>query len=504
MKKRALVCGLVPALTVGICSTSFAQSVTEEAAQATPVEVVAEAAPVETGADNGATAIENMSVQELRAQLQAEIEAAQDLEDRLNARLESMNKRMNKVEDTTAHPRIELHGSAELTYQKHNFEGYDIETDDKLIKLDLNANYKINDRWNIKSESEFINDLRQNKGAYEGDALEQSNWNNYWRGGKKFSHEMKQLYVDGKIGDVGVKVGRYHLDSPQKMTFEDEVDGVQVNYGLPTKWGKANFALSVGNTGNTHNYGNIMMGDMKNNFRINDEYDFYQKANIYEEDKWWHKDGYKLLSLKAEVPVAKDTNIFAHYGKINHRNYNNVSRQTVSLGFDTKIAKDLKFTAATAASDSDNYNRSHLFKLQYREANPAVPGSYSIFVKKYLNRVHTGLSRQFMDDIATPADFARVYDHEGTWEDAFWPEEDAIINNKGDHNAKRDYAHSMNNLASEFNGLCIGAEFVPMKNSKLKLDYTFGDFGFIKRKTGADSGRKMGYGMFSAKCEFYF
>lgn len=468
MKKYSLVCGLVPALTLGLCGTGFAQAATNPPA---PAVVAVDSADVK-------------ALQELRAQLEADLESAQDMENRLIAQLESLEKRVKKVEKRAEKPHIELKGYARFRYQNHNFEDFIDPMDEKTIRINLFTKYQINKNWAIRSECEFENDLRTNKGAYEGDALGQSNWENYWRGGKKYSREMRQLYADGRIGKVGVKLGRYHLESPQKLTFDDQVDGIQLQYGIPTKWGNANISFNAGNTGNSYNYGNIMLGDTKNNYEI-------WASNLLEDNPDHSRTNYKLLSVMGNVPVAKNINIFTHYGKVIHRDNNNVNRSTFSIGFDTQLAKDLKFSASTAHSNADTLNRSHLLELKYKEANPSVTGSYGIYIKKYLQRLHTGLSRQFIDDIAVPYDFERRYDHESTIIDGHKVDFERLWSGQGYR-------------VGEFNGLCIGTELVPVKNTKLKIDYTFGKFGLMDCGKGELDGRRRGYSFLSAIWDLYF
>lgn len=341
MKKKSLVCGLIPALALGMCSTGFAAT------------------------DAAAPASEDdwKAIEELRAQLEADLQQAAEMEERLNAQLDSLDKRVTKVEKGAENPRIEVHGEAKLRHERHGYEGLP-RIDRNTMKLNLFTDYKISDGVVVKAESEFENNLTHNSGAYEGDAG--TSWN---RGGKQYDRVMKQLYVDGQFNNFEVKLGRYTLQSPYKMTFDDQVDGLQVKYtGLPNKFGKSTITFSAGNTGNTYDGTNIMYADQD-----------------FDSDRWsphnrgWEYDfdikGYKLLSLMAEVPVAKDTNIVTHYGKVIKRNNNDVSRNTFSIGFDTKIAPNLKFTAATAKSNSSTLNKSHMFQLQYRESETTKPGS---------------------------------------------------------------------------------------------------------------------------------
>lgn len=443
MKKKSLVCGLIPALALGMCSTGFAAPASEADLKA---------------------------IEELRAQLEADLQQAAEMEERLNAQLDSLDKRVTKVETEAEHPRIEMHGSARLRHEKHNFGVTNHAIDQNTIRLNLLADYHISDGWTVKSESEFENNLTHNAGAYEGDAGYEGEY--YKRGGKRYSREMKQLYIDGQMGNFEVKLGRYTLQSPYKFTYNDGVDGIQVKYGFPMKWGKANVTLSAGNTGNTYDGSNIGLDDPTSSA----EWDAVMDMN----NKYLTR--YKIWSLMAEVPVAKDTNVVTHYANVKHRDATKFSRNTFAIGFDTKIAPNVKFTAATAKSDADKENRAHMFELRYRETDTAKPGTYSVFLKKYLLNSHASLDRMFIDDISVPHNFLNQYENEykeyDLWKYRF----------------------------GGFNGLRIGAEYVPFKNSLFKLEYTFGDLRTSgKADPGAPkSGSNHSYSFLNAQMEFFF
>lgn len=101
-----------------------------------------------------------------------------------------------------------------------------------------------------------------------------------------------------------------------------------------------------------------------------------------------------------------------------------------------------------------------------------MPGSFDIYVKKYLQRGHTGMTNWFNDDIIDPTcgDYSKELN-------------DRNPGNPWDHRA------------GEFNGLRIGADFVPVRNTKLLLHYTYGKLGIFwarsraRRTTTASSAR---------------
>lgn len=446
MNKGFAACGLVPALVLGTCGTVGAQPAAVEApAQMTQV----------AASDGTAEPVTQESLQQMRRQLEEQLQQAQELQQRLNAQLDSLDKRMTKVEKKTDQPAVDIHGYGRLRWDKQNFKDFK-GIDRKTVWMNLFVNHRINDKWSLHSEHEFENDLSNNHGAYEGDA-----GYGYNVGGKQYSRPVLQLYAQGRVGQVDVKLGRFYLQSPYKFTFDEKVDGWQASYGVPTRWGrKANFTLNSGNI-----YSKVFYGDRDNKL-----------------DPWGEggSGNCRVLSLISEIPVAKNTNITSHYGKVTRRD-DHLSRKTFSVGFDTKLNRDLKLSAAMAKSDSDTLNKSHFIQLQYKEARPDIPGSFDIYVKKYLQRGHTGMTNWFNDDIIDPTsgDYSKELN-------------DKNPGNPWDHRA------------GEFNGLRIGADFVPVRNTKLLLHYTYGKLGLFDAGLGTLTGKQDDYSFFRAQWEVYF
>ena len=449
MKKNFLAYGLVPALALGTYGTVGAQPLAAAnvmSEQGGTGQVAAAAEPVT-----------QESLQTLHKELEQQLYQAQELQKRLNAQLGSLEKRMTKVEKKTNEPRVDIHGYGRFRWDKQHFTDFK-GTNRKSVWLNLFVNHRINERWSFHSEHEFENSLSTNHGAYEpGGDFEAP-------GGKKYSRPVLQLYADGRVGDVNVKLGRYYLQSPYKFTFDEKIDGWQASYGIPTRWGrKANFTLNSGNT-----YSKVFYGDTENKLDI------------------WAEGGsgnVRVLSLIGEIPVAKNTNISTHYGRITRRN-DNLRRKTFSLGFDTKLNRDLKFWAALAKSDSNSLNKSHVLQLQYKEARADIPGSFDIYVKKYLQRGHTGMTNWFNDDIVDPT--------HGDYK------EELRQQNPDDRDKPWQYR------AGEFNGIRIGADFVPVRNTKLLVNYTFGKQGLFDAGQGKLTGKRNHYSFFRTQWEVYF
>ncbi len=439
MKKKLLMGGLLPALVLGTYGVAGAQPAAMDTLTAM------EQNPETVNQAKAATEpVTQESLQEMRRQLEEQLQQAQELQNRLNAQLGSLEKRMKKVEKKTNDPRLNLYGYARLRYNKHQFANY-TERADQQLYVNFYTDYHINDKWSIKSEMEINNNFTDNTVNDGSESL-----------------KIYQAYAERYFGDGSVKLGKFYLGSPYLMTMDEKVNGFQINWGTPLKWGRAQLTLSAGNT--------------------------YTRQGIlaYKSDgnllSWNDKDGsndFRVVSMMGTIPVAKNTNLVFHYGETKDRK-NDYRMKMHSIGFDTKLNRDLKLSAAIAKSDADFANKSHMIKLQYKEARPDIPGSYDIYVKKYLQRIHTGLDKLFYDDIEYPT--AARYDDGmpgGYYE----------------------------NRVTEFNGLRVGIDLVPVKNSKLMLNYTFGDMGgtiLPEDKKYSWTGKKYDYSFFRAEWQFYF
>lgn len=445
MKKKLLMGGLLPALVMSTCGVAGAQPAAMNTLTA-----------MEQNPDAGSqmrTSTEPVtqeSLQEMRRQLEEQLQQARELQERLNAQLNSLDQRVNKVEKKTNDPRLNLYGYARLRYNKHQFANYTKKADQQLY-VNFYTDYHINDKWSIKSEMEINNNVTDN--TINGDSDSLKAW---------------QAYAEGHFGDASVKLGKFYLGSPYLMTMDEKVNGFQINWGTPLKWGRAQFTFSAGNT-----------FSKQRTLAYNSNGIFVPSFDGWR-DPWGSKD-FRVISLMGTIPVAKNTNLVFHYGDTKDRdNTHNYRLKMHSVGFDTKLNRDLKLSAAIAKSDAKLANKSHMIKLQYKEARPDIPGSYDIYVKKYLQRIHTGLDKLFYDDIAYPTDIT----YDDGMPGGYW-----------------------DNRVTEFNGLRIGVDLVPVKNSKLMLNYTFGDMGGTIRPEGDKyswTGKKYDYSFFRAEWQFFF
>jgi hypothetical protein len=93
------------------------------------------------------------------------------------------------------------------------------------VGYDLYLNYKVNQRWQVKIEDEAVKDLRSG---------------GYWSNGPDAEgiiatgQHADQLYAEGLVGTVNVKIGKFDYASPYGLLFAPSLKattGVQFAYG---------------------------------------------------------------------------------------------------------------------------------------------------------------------------------------------------------------------------------------------------------------------------------
>ena len=420
-KKDLLVWGLVPALTLGCANTTMA------APQDTQSDAQTAAADTE---------VTEQSLAELRAQVQEHLKRVQDLQTRLDAQVDNMDARVTQVEAETAHPKISFSGDARLNWDKHQWRLMK-DKEQQELRINLRPEYRVNDKWAIKSELQIDDNISGNfvtKNSTGGDG--------YLR--------VLQGYAEGKIGETNIKLGKLAVASPFDFDCEQVrhyngddnifvfgVNGYEVNWGVPTTWNRpADFTLQSGNLTTMQNYLN-------------------SKDSVDATGKWdaGTKD-FRLLSFNTKIPVARDVNLLGQYSRLRDR-HSAFKSHVYAYGVDAEVAPNVKVTGMLAKSNTDYANKTHIFGLQYRQADPAKTGTYDIYVKKYLQRIHTGVDDLFYDNIEYPFEV--------------WTGDDTAA---GVDFWGSDWGPCR---TAEFNGLRVGADFVPFRNAKLLLNYTFGD-----------------------------
>jgi len=268
--------------------------------------------------------------------------------------------------------------------------------DDKHVNLDLNFIYKVNPDWSMIVENEY---QRKFNNPSAGDSA----GDNALADNSAINSQTEQLYATGPIAGASVKVGRYTCKPAYGLVFDSRVVGMEATFGKVVKT-----TLSASNTDSA--------------------------------------DGYK--GVEAAWGVGQDTKVKADYQQID---VSGALNKYYTVGFDTKAAKDVAFTAAVAKSDKDSNNKAYFAQLQYDEANSREVGSSDWFV----NYRKTPTNAVYYTDMDT---------------------EDRILD-------------------INFKGVRVGVDYVPMLNSKLTAWYMTGK--------DADTGRS-DVKVYRGQIELYF
>ncbi|MBU2703335.1 hypothetical protein Ga0466249_004480 [Sporomusaceae bacterium BoRhaA] len=214
------------------------------------------------------------------------------------------------------------------------------------VGIDLYINYKVNDKWQIKSEDEVVRDLRS--GGY---------WSNGADGSVAASQHADQLYAEGIVGATTLKAGRFDYGAAYGLIVapgrSKGIDGVQFAFG-----NKIKTILTYGY------YGQAWSGIAINSNIISSATD-----NRY-------------AALEFDTPLSQDSNFKVAF----HNIRNDGSDLTVMLhninlwevGADKLIAKDLQLFATCGQSNASTQNKAYAAGLTYKQVDIKTPGSYSI------------------------------------------------------------------------------------------------------------------------------
>jgi hypothetical protein len=422
-----------------------------------PALVLGTAAPV-MAASQAATPA---SKAQLKAELQAELQQLQELEaqeQQMTEKLGSMHKRVSKVEKVQKDPKLHFSGYSRLRWDDSKFESAK-GTNRKEFFTNVYTDFHVDGPWSVKTELELHDTISEN-------GVGNPVWNSS-RSRDEYDDGARalQAYIDGHVGQLGLKLGKFSIVSPYSLTLDEKVNGWQAYWEKPTPWWRPlRLALTSAN----------MEGHQRTFAPQGDGYwgqyydaDGNMKINA---DDWERK--YRLLSFMGTVPLNNDMDVVFHYGRAKDQGGYKV--QTGSVGFSTKFNRDLRLTAAYAKSNAKIADQSHFIQLQYKDCWYDATGSYDFYIKKQLYRIHSGLNKLFYDDLEYP---------------------DGTFSELADGNA-RTY---------EFNGLRIGFDFCPVHYSKVMMYYNFGDMSryldYHNRNAGQD---RKHYSFFRTEWQFLF
>ena len=221
---------------------------------------------------------------------------------------------------------------------------------------------KVNDDWTYTAMLEHIN-------KWDNDVDEE--------GDTKF----QRAYVDGKIGGLKVRAGRYHVSMAQKAVFDHRMDGIIATYGKDVK------VTVGGGKATTDSFNHVIYGEVASKIGVVDAqvayYDFQDTAYV--------KVG-GTAAAPTYIPTAgkEDKKIWA-------------------VGASMPVAKNVKLNALYLDGDMKDAveDKGYQVSVAYKGAKASVPGSwgleafwYDLGDATYVNHTHNGLESSYLSAYA--------------------------------------------------------------------------------------------------------
>ncbi len=122
----------------------------------------------------------------------------------LGVRVDSLEKKVDNVK---------LTGVARLRYDDNKVLGTD--SQDLKLRTRIGITGQINEDWTYKARLQNVQDLKDGEGNDDT--------------------ELNQVYVLGKVGDVGVTFGRFDVTPAYGIALDDTVDGGMISFGNKLK-----------------------------------------------------------------------------------------------------------------------------------------------------------------------------------------------------------------------------------------------------------------------------
>lgn len=272
-------------------------------------------------------------IEKLEAEYAAELKG-------LGAKYDSLDKRVDNVM---------LSGYVRAKYDSDRKNGHNSNGGNKHFYMDFEGQMKVNDQWDAHFQSETNKQYTN------------STWDNKATG---FDSEndgtFQRIWATGKVGNVGVTVGRKWWGYASNVIFGHAADGIQLDFPVTSKVTVSAFDLrpaqsslvgnALSNPTNTSLYG------------ININAALSDKVNLAVVAGGNHKTG---NGLDDKGNVILDTNV-THWGAVD---------------ISTKLGNDFKLTGTYAKTNADDFNKSQEVRLDYKVADLKTPGSYDAYVR---------------------------------------------------------------------------------------------------------------------------
>jgi hypothetical protein len=213
--------------------------------------------------------------------------------------------------------------------------------------------------------------------------------------------KFQRAYLDGKLGQVGMRAGRLPLYLVNGNLYDTRADGVVVEYGdkvkvtgfyvKPTDQDR-NFAKFINDDTITAEYGKAygakIDGKIGSHVKTTLGYTVFEDGNAY------YNQGWNGTTFNDTTEMDLDSN------------------KIWNVGMSMKLGKDVNFTADYMKSDFDGFtgaNGEHykmdddglILGLGYKGAKASDPGSYGLYTKHYNQGRGTVIAHTMNGDYGT-------------------------------------------------------------------------------------------------------
>jgi hypothetical protein len=213
---------------------------------------------------------------------------------------------------------IDLTGNVRYKFDNLQTEGFE-ETNDNTTKLRyrLGASATVNENWKVQALFEATEDMRTS-GAANGLAV-------------------NRAYLDGKIGDVGMNIGRVYILPAHGMVVDTYIDGVKASMGA---------------------------GDLKANL-------YYGKI-----DKALGAIDPDYTAVELGYAVTEKTGLKLAHHVVADRAYIGDDFNSTEFGFDSKLTDDLTLVGTFATSNAVAYETGMELGVKFKGADKKEAGSF--------------------------------------------------------------------------------------------------------------------------------
>jgi len=233
-----------------------------------------------------------------------------------------------------------FYGMLRGEYDNQQVNGKNLSDGNNYFYFNFQGQFKVNDNWTANFQSENFQSYQMVSGTGST-----SNTQN---------DVFERVWATGKVGDVGVTMGRKWDNDAYSKAEGCEATGVWLNYGK-------DFSTTI----------------------------FYAKPDS--QGSWvsgtqngpdWN---ISMYGVRFADKVSDTTNLGLEIGGNNNGNGIGFESANINswggVSFDTKLGQDFKLAAEYAKTNADSYNHNLEGWLIYKGANLAQPNSYDIYLR---------------------------------------------------------------------------------------------------------------------------